>query len=243
MAEPTEKKKSSCGCCFLKIVGVIVLLSLVVGVIVGINAIKTKKWMESAEEAQPASYTPLRISAGEQEDVDRVIQVIHRAQADKKLVDETISPNVFNGVVNAIIEGEKAKGKSPELDPLRLSIDGDHFNVAATARIKGKNKFANIEAVFDFEVEEGKITKLDVHKIVAGGNEAPFVVKTGIGVMIAGFKKGINENTTPEARKFRGFRLVKREGDRIHIVIDPNEFDPPEKDVAAPKPEGAKESF
>jgi hypothetical protein len=245
MADPEEKKKSSWGCCFLKVVGVVVVLALIAGAVFGYFAVQSGKWLESAQESAPAAYPPLAVSAGEQEDVQRLLQRINTAKTDKTVIDETITPMVFNGVVDKIIQGEKDKGKDPDMDAFRLGVDGDHFTVTATKKVKdkmGATKYANIQATFDCEIEEGKINKLDVQKVVAGGNEAPFSVKSVLAVGIEAFKKGVNDNTSPEANKFKAFKLVKREGDRLHIIIDPSKFDSPDnapapktEDVPAPK--------
>ena len=240
MADTDEKKKSSCGCCFLKVVGVVVALALIAGAVVGYFAVQSGKWIESAQESSPAVYPPLAVSAGEQEDVQRLLQRINTAKTDKSVIDETISATVFNGVVDKIIQGEKDKGKEPDMDVFRLGVEGDHFTLSATKKVKdklGATKYANVKASIDCEIEDGKFNRLDIQKVVAGGQEAPFAVKSFMAFMVEGFKKGVNDNTSPEARKFKGFKLLKREGERIHIIIDPSQFDASESSAPATQPD------
>jgi len=230
------KKKSSCGCCFLKVLGVFVALVLVVGIIVGYFVNQTMKWAEKTKESTPVAYAPLVIAPGEQEDVESIIQRIHNAKKDKSVIDVTVSPNVFNGVIDKISGFEREKGKEPDFEAFRLGLEGEHFTLSATKKIKegGEQKYVNVQLTFDCEIEDGHINTLTAHKIIAGGNEAPGIVKTFLSFAVDKFVKGVNDGTTPEARKLNVFKLVKREGDRVHIILDPTHFDQPRSNVRPP---------
>ena len=71
-----------------------------------------------------------------------------------------MTENVFNGIVDKINKGEKAKGHKTELEDLRVGFEGEHLHVAFT---KPKNPdsanpgahYINIEATGDLEIEDG----------------------------------------------------------------------------------------
>ncbi len=93
---------------------------------------RSATWWNNAPETSPAAYAPLVISEGENEDIDRVIQRLYKAKTDRSLIDETVTENVFNGIVDKINKGEKAKGHKTVLEDLRVGFEGEHLHVAFT---------------------------------------------------------------------------------------------------------------
>lgn len=240
------KSKSSCGCCFLKILAVCFVLGLIVAGVVGYFIVNTASWFTTAVETTPAIYAPLNIAAGEQQDVERVIQKLQAGKAQKEVIDETISPTVFNGIVEQIIQGEKDKGKSNDLEAFRLGLDGDHFQVALTTKTQNPDKsnpgqgYFNIKSSFDLEIEDGKIVNINIQKLTAGGKEAPTIIRFGLNKVLETIRDGTNKEAEKNMKKLTFIKLLKRDGDRLHVVLDPTKFDQPD-DAPAPKPDAAKE--
>ena len=245
-ANPKPKPKSSCGCCFLKILAVCLVLGAIVSGVVGYFVYTSVSWFATAVETTPATYAPLEVSAGEQQDVDRVIQKLQAGKTQKDPIDETISPAVFNGIIAQIMQGEKDKGKKSDLEAFRLSIEGDHFQVALTTKTQNPDKnnpgtaYLNIKSSFDLEIADGKIVDMTVHSLEAGGKEAPSWFKLFANKMLDGVRDGTNKGTDENLKKLSVIKLLKRDGDRLHVILDPAKFDQPD-DAPAPKPDAPKE--
>lgn len=240
------KSKSSCGCCFLKILAVCFVLGIIVAGVAGYFVYNSVAWFATAAETAPATYPPLEISAGEQQDVERVIQKLQAGKTQKDAIDETISPAVFNGIIAQIMQGEKDKGKKSDLEEFRLNIEGDHFQVALTTKTQSQDKnnpgpaYLNLKSSFDLEIADGKIVDMTVHSLAAGGKEAPSWFKLFANKMLEGVRDGTNKGTDENLKKLNVIKLLKRDGDRLHVILDPSKFDQPE-DAPAPKPDAAKE--
>ncbi len=232
----SSDSKSSFGCCLLKIVGVLMALGFVIACIIGVGIYRAASWATTVKESTPATYAPLVVSPGEKEDVDRMIQRFTMAseKKDTSLIDETITATVLNAIIDRVNEGEKAKGGRTNLEAFRGGFDGEHFKVATTFKSDDKDnpgspqKYVNLEATFDLEIVDGAVTKLSAQKLVIGGKEAPLLVRTAAWVVVESIREAINNKDQPNSKDFDGIKalkLLKREGDRIHIIIDPAKFD------------------
>ncbi len=253
------KPKSSCGCCVLKIFALCFVLFLVVCGVFGYYFFNTVNWVTSAAQPVAASYTPLNTAPGEKEDADRVILKLQTIKNNKEVVDETITTAVFNGIMDKVIQDEKAKnaakGKSEGLEALRLTTDGDHFGLALTSKYISKDPknnpgalmYLNINATFDLEIEDGQITKAHIEKLVAGGQEAPAVVKFAFNLVLKSIRDGTNTNKDIDkaVEKLHFIKLLKRDGDRLHVILDPSAFQKTEAeaDTATTPAPPKKESF
>jgi hypothetical protein len=230
----TPPKKSSFGC--LKIVaiaaGVLALLLIVFGVLVW----QSISWAKNAPESKIASYPPLNLSDGEKEDVGRIIGKLSTAQRDKALVDEYVSPEVFNGVLEKIIEGEKLKpknkGKKDQPLYLRGGFSGQDLELKMTVPAPDANsptpEYVNAAIIFDLEIEDGKFKVLDVKQVLVHDQPPPLFARW----YLESLAKLLRQNNFPNQAAQGGtaqpnpleglkvFKLVKREGDKIHFVLD-----------------------
>src|SRR5437764_1476148 len=142
----SEKPGSSLGCCILKIVAVLGAVALVIGLGIGFMLWRAASWLAQMPEPAPAQHPPLVISAGEQEDVDRVRVRLDTVKQDKSVVDETVTPIILNGVIDALFQQERAKNKNMEAQTVRTGFDGDHLMVEATWKLtdqQGQQKYLN----------------------------------------------------------------------------------------------------
>ena len=234
------KPKRSLGCCLLKIVALCFVLALFGAGLVGYGIYSTASWFKNVAESAPANFQPLIVSDGERQDIDRILFELNSAKQSRELIDESITPNVFNGILDAIIQGEKNKGKAPELEAVRGNIENGHFSLAFSARKKHPEKsddFINGRALFDLELENGSIKVAHVHSLIVAGREAPWIVRTFVNNFI--LPKLRNPNDPESIRNTKGFkpiRLLKLEGERLHVILDPKLFKQEINDAPAPPP-------
>lgn len=230
----SEKPGSSVGCCVLKIAAVLGVIALIAGAGVAVMMWRAYSWVEQMPEAAPANHPPLVISEGEREDVNRVKLNLQTAQPDQTILDETVTPIVLNGVIDAVLAEMRAQNKNVQAQTVRAGFDGELMKVEATWKVvdkQGQQKYLNFLATFDLEIEEGKITKLELHKFAAAGREAPMLVRFVINQTLRAFKEGINSKKTPEAKKLEVVKLLRREsGDRLHVILDKTKFQQQTKD-------------
>lgn len=192
----TPPRSSSFGC--LKILaiaaGVLALLLITFGVLVW----QSISWAKNAPENKIASYPPLNLSDGEKEDVDRILGKLGTAQKDKAIVDEYVSPEVFNGVMDKIIQGEKLKPKKKAKKEQPLFFRGgfsgqdlelkitvpapDAGNGSPNSTSTGTNtsvtpEYVNADVVFDLEVVDGKFTVLDLKRVLVHDQPPPLFAR------------------------------------------------------------------
>jgi hypothetical protein len=178
-------------------------------------------WLANAVEPQPPSCSPLALTEDEKEDVAQVMRLIYEAKTQKNLADISVTPAVFNGVVEKFIEDARKKNKPDAPVFLRGAFNGTMLNVKIAAPVNvQKNpekagQYYNVEADFDFEVVDGVITKANVHSMRLKGEEAPWLALKIANWVFEAFKK-----ESAKQSKFPVIKLLKREGDDLHVVLD-----------------------
>jgi len=241
VTQPPSTPKSSLGCCLLKIFLALFFMFVIAVCVVLYNVYRVGSWVAGALEETPATFEKLSISDGEQQDITRILQELQPGQANAKLVDERITPNVFNGVLDGIIQGEKNKGKRNELEGLRGGLDGEHLSLSfskETTTDKGDHGYINGKASLDLEIEDGVIKQAQVNSLNLGGREAPWTVLFAVNNFA--LKKLIDPDDTQTMQKTSGLhfiKLLKRDGDRLHIIVDPSQI---KHNGGAPAPAGSK---
>lgn len=81
-------------------------------------------------------------------------------------------------------------------------------------------KYINAEAVFELEIEEGEITKLSVDSVKLRGREAPFLPRVVLNFFLSQLKEKSRLEKTNPGNKLSAVKLLKREGERLHIIVD-----------------------
>ncbi|MCY3022855.1 MAG: hypothetical protein NTW87_28070 [Planctomycetota bacterium] len=238
MSDPeTPPRKHGCLPILALLAGLAVFFVAVTGLIIW----QSLGWLKNAPEERVATYEPLEISEGEREDVNRIMQAVDAAKTQGALVDEYVSPTVFNGVFQAIIEGEKRQGTANKDAPLfvRGSIVNGHMAVKLTTPVKDgqpatpppepktpmlvlpERKYINAEAVFDIEIVDGVITRANVHRLVLRDREAPLTSRLVLDyIVLAQWKKMSREEQNKPDNKLAAVKLLRLEGGRVHIVLD-----------------------
>lgn len=236
MANET-KPKSSLGCCLLKVFLVLMVLGLIGAGLLGYGVYRTASWFSEMAEAAPTTYPPLAISTGENQDINRIITELHESKSSKEVIDESITPNVFNGLIDKILNEEKKNGKTPDVTAVRGGFEGEHFALEFSGIGKGKQagQFINGKATFDLEVVDGEIKNARIHSLKVGGRDAPWAVLAFVNNFIISKLSAPNDPETREAAEgLKAFKLFKREGDRLHVILDPALFK--ENQIDGPNP-------
>jgi len=227
---PPSAPKQGLGClAWLAIVaGILVLMLLIAGVLVW----QAVSWVKNGAEPAIASYAPLKLSPGEQEDVDRVVVELYTAKDGKKLLEEYVSPVVFNAVVERMMNDEKRKGTAKPDAPLfvRGAFEGDAFGLKLTAPATDPdkhtvipNQFFNAEVFFDLEIVDGELVKAEIRNARLKGVDAPWAARKWVNHALN--KEREKFKKSDESNKLRAFKLFRREGDRLHVILDGSKFE------------------
>ena len=228
---PEPPTKSSFGCLkILAIFGVVMALLFLTFVLLAWQA---ASWAKNAPEPAMASYPPLNLSDGEKEDVQRILDKLNSIKQTREVLDEYVAPGVFNGVMEAIIEGEKKKQKSQhdELLYFRAGFSGEDLEVKLTKQVPAEKNaqpmYVNVVADFKFEVADGRITEFSVERLLVHDSPPPLLARIWLSIFSRGISKVKDQNAHVTAHVASGntnwlevFKLIKREGDRVHFEID-----------------------
>jgi len=230
MAEPQQgqqprPKKFGClrGC--LVALGIGIFGAAVVAILVW----QSVAWLKNAPEERIAQYEPIGLSPGEEEDVARVIAGVDEAKRNGAVYDEYLTPRVFNGAFEKILETERQKGPVKSGTPLFLrgSFEGDHMALKITAPAEGEGsgapaekKYINAEGVFDLAIENGEITQAKVYKLTLRGRQAPFLSRMVVNWFLGQLKEKTHLEKNSPTNDLAVIKLLRREGDRLHIVLD-----------------------
>jgi hypothetical protein len=217
---PPQPRPVMSGC--LKALLVVAAILVVAMLALGFVVWRTVSWLQNAVTPTPVTAAPLNLSAGEKEDVQRVARGLHEAKMNKTEFDEYMTPAVFNGVFEQILKGEKEKGKKgPEF--LRVEFDGENIKVKTCAQNEDTSQgvqYWNGEAVFQLEIKDGEVKQAELAKLFGNGREAPSVI---MWIVRNALKQKLEEQKTrvgKDENPLGAIRLLKREKDRIHLVLD-----------------------
>lgn len=237
--EPPKKKGLGCLGILAIIVGIFAVLLLILGIMVW----QAVTWIKNAPEAAMPNYPKLALSEGEQEDVERIIGRIDQANKANTVAEEHVTPAVFNGIIDWLQKEEARRGKTKSDAPLvfRGAFNGDNLEVKATfpatdpdSKQKLEGKYVNVDVLFDVEIVEGEITKADVKHLKLAGKDMPMLARGFVNSMVAGVKEASKQakqrNDPNDPMKWlQAIKLLKREGDRLHVIIDGSKFDEDKK--------------
>ncbi|HYG78277.1 MAG TPA: hypothetical protein VEK08_24960 [Planctomycetota bacterium] len=236
---------------FLIIAGACAFAFLICGILVW----QSVSWLKNAPDPVPATYEPLKLSGGEQEDVERVIIEIEKAKNAGKLYEDYVTPAVFNGLFEKIFEGERLKGKKDVPLAFRVGlVDKDKLSLKFTSPIvdqpspDGKPLYINAEIDFEVEIVDGELRKAKVHRLHLRKREAPLLSRMVVNWFVDQARMGTFKDKQGEDQMKEGLKsikLLKRDGARIHFILDGKEMAAQEKlkeqQENAPQPNTKKE--
>lgn len=219
---------SGCLKILLIVAGFLAFCVLVVGIFVW----QFVSWVQNMVVPTPTAFAPLALSAGEKEDVQRVIQGLTDAKQKRQEFDEYVTPSVFNGVLEQILQDERKKGKQDVPLGVRIGFEGGSmtFKFSAVANAEQLNAagkqgattpyYMNGEAAFDLEVVDGEPKAVKIERLKLGGRETPSVVMWFLRKTL---DEELKKNKLRDANgknPFEAVKLLKREGDRLHVILD-----------------------
>lgn len=227
---PAKPAQGMSGClkALLIVAGFLAFCMLIVGIIVW----QVVSWVSNMVQPTPTNFTPLTLSAGEQEDVQRILQGLTDAKQKRQEFDEYVTPTVFNGVLERILQGERDKGKKDVPIGVRAGFDGGLMTIQFSAQADQKQLdtagkqgatipyYMNGEAKFDVEIVDGEPKNIAVESLKLGGREAPAVIMWVIRTQLNEALQQKNYKKPSGENPFEGIRLLKREGDRLHLILD-----------------------
>jgi hypothetical protein len=235
-ASPLAEKKSNFWRNLLIALGVIFAAGLFFVAVVVILIWQSVAWLQNAPESKMARYEELKLSPGEEEDVARVIAGVNEAKKEGSVYDEYVTPRVFDGAMERILEDERRKGKAKPDSPLavRGAFTDGHMSLRLTLPKVEQNagapqpksasppepRYINAEAVFDLEIVEGEVTRANVHKLVLRRREAPWLPLMVVRYMVGKAKEKSQKEKDDPVNPFWAIKLLRREGDRLHIMLD-----------------------
>jgi len=227
---PPGPTKGMSGCLKLLLIvaGILAFFMLIVGIVVW----QVVSWVTNMVQPQPVAFAPMTLSAGEQEDVQRILQGLNDAKQKGLEFDEYLTPQVFNGTLERLLQGERDKGKQDVPVGVRGAIEGGAMRVQFSAKADqkaletaGKQNattpfYVNGEVTFDLEIADGQAKVVKLESLKLGGRQAPAILMWIIrkqvdeALKLQNVKKGNGENP------FGAVKVLKREGDRLHLVLD-----------------------
>jgi hypothetical protein len=227
---------------------VIALLLLVFGILVW----QSIAWVKNAPEPKMATYAPLQLSDGEKEDVDRIVTKLWTAQKDKALFDEYVSPEVFNGVMEKIIEGERKKNnKTDQPAYFRGGFSGNDYELKVTMPVTDastkETQYFNVDIIFDCEIEDGKFKQLELKQFLMHDQPPPLFARLYINTIVKAVQQGSTQASVQQGQnqknpfdELKFIKQIKREGNKVHFVLDGAKMKPPEpaaRTTATPAPD------
>lgn len=245
------EKKSSFGC--LKMLVIAAAFVAIILLIFGIMVWNAISWVQNSPEPKMASYPPLQLSPGEKEDVTRVLNELGAATQTGTDVDEYVTPQVFNGAIEKLMEDEKKKKTAKPDAPVnfRAAFAERGFDVMLTVPASDQktkeitpNMYVNADVVFDLEIANGQIAELEIIKMTLHDRPAPVLAR----IVYSRFSEALKSNQQNNA-DFGVIKTLKREGERVHIVLDGKKLKEQEDrkksasnpNFTAPKPNALKE--
>lgn len=236
-ATPAPPRKSGCLKAVLVLAGVFLFLLGAIGILVW----QSYSWVKNGCEAAPTKHPRVELTDAEDKEASRAFNALWQCMELGVDFDQHFSPNVFNAVVERIIESEHLNNDKdyPPGNPLPtvfLALEGGryvlHVSVPARDEQNGRvkpNQFYNVVANFDLDVADGVATRVQVHSARLAGREAPFIARWAIHQFTESLKSSAapakpkpGESGKPDAerRPLAAIKKLALSGDDIHLVLD-----------------------
>ncbi|MGD0091676.1 MAG: hypothetical protein ABSE73_17310 [Planctomycetota bacterium] len=239
-APSSSGENSGCWRRLLIALGIAVAAGAFLVFVLAILVWQSVAWLKNSGEPRMAEYEPLNLSPGEEEDVQRVMNGINEAKQKDTVYNEYMTTRVFNGAMQKIIEDEQRKATPKPDAPLFVRgafVDGRmsmRFTIPVKPEETGgppqpqkaapglvpERKYVNAEALFDLDIENGEILRAELHKLVLRGRDAPLLVRWVVSYLLGAEKARSHQQKDSPANHFRAIKLLRREGDRLHIMLD-----------------------
>jgi len=215
--------------CFWKGFLIFLAVLLLVVLFAGWQVYRTKSWIENAAESTPAALPQVRLSQEEEEGVGRLYASYEACWKEKKDLDLVLTPAQFNRIMEDQVRKEKAKGtgeKGPEA--MQLAFEGRETVVRGAAPVRERpGMYYNFEVRGEVAVDHGHAA-WSLGAIRLRGQEAPWgaliAARIAIGRLLSEQKDRFAKG---EDSLFSRIKLLRREGDKVHLILDGAHLEPP----------------
>ncbi len=217
---PSAPKKSglSLGCQIFLGLGLVTLLLFIVGVVMVVNSVS---WVANAQQPAPLQFDPVEISAKDELELKKMGEQLKISTKNEQIFDVKISPRQLNAFIQEQQKQEaENNATNSKKEPLVRFAFEEKSTVFRASFPTPQKTYVNLEVAGDINISEGKpVFKLD--RIKLGGQEAPYLVRAFLDTILNHLEKATLQEMPPEVRKvLLAVKLLKREGDEIHLILD-----------------------
>jgi len=227
--EPAAPPRSRLGCFWKTLIAIVVSLVLIV-LLFAWQAHRIKTWVENGVESTPASFPTPRLSADEQRTVDDLYRDYEQHYVQKKDLDILLSTGQFNHMVAENIAKQKARGNFVQMEALQVAFEGPQTVFRGSAPVPDQpGMFFNFEVRGAFAIENQKAS-WRIDDIRLHGQDGPMGTKAILqGLLRKGFDEQEQRHAQGQDSIFRRVKLLRREGDQIHAILNGEYLEAPQK--------------
>lgn len=198
----------------------IILLIVLVVAVIFVNAIS---WVSNGREAASATYSAPELDLAQQLELGKIHAKHKISYAAESELDVSFTPELFNAFIASDIKKRKADKtfKKGEPEGMDIRFDGQDVIIRTTYEDQEQGGYYNVELRGDPHFENSKFLGR-VDSIKLANKEAPWLARKFIDFAIDAARKGeLKNDKGPHANEnpFEAIKLIKREGDKIRIVI------------------------
>jgi len=215
---PPAKKGFSLGC---KITLIIAAVLFAIFVVLAVSVVRFVMWANH-RVAAPYTFPATVLTPEEQKEDQEFRQKADTAKKSKTTFEMTLSLNTLNKLFEEGIAENIKKGKLETMPFEVVHFSTVNNRLVIMASHKTPEGYVNYEVHGDISLENKRVDmKLD--SISSNGEEAPWLGQYVARYMIDKTTEGLNHGEGDQS-VFKQFQLVKREGDKVHVIIAPAEF-------------------
>ncbi|MCW8131666.1 MAG: hypothetical protein KIS92_15070 [Planctomycetota bacterium] len=224
------KKRMSSGCqVALGCLGIIALVVVVVALIIGASI----SWLSNGREAAMSVYPAPALTTGQQFEMGKIHADHLKAYHGKTDWDVVFTPELFNAFAAEQIRKKKADGtfQKGEAEGVELQFQGNDTVLRFSYAERKEPGFYNFELRGDPHIENGKFLGR-VDKVILAGKESPWLARKIIDSFVEAARKGELKNeqsANPQENPLAGVKLLRREGDKIHFIVEAGKVPAPEE--------------
>jgi hypothetical protein len=229
---------SGCLKLFLAGLGAVAFITIIIGLLIW----QSVSWLMNAAEPVAAQVAPLKLSEGEQEDVLRIIQRVNAAKATGELVEEYLTPTVFNGVMEKTLETDRVKGKkdvplwvrgsfagTTDMQ-LQMTIPMEQTQPPPATPVPAQpanqpptppqKMYINTDVTFQLVVVDGAIEKAHIDSVILRGRQAPLLPRWVLSYFVDQLRTKTQQQRNAPNNRLAPVKLLRRDGDRLHVILD-----------------------
>lgn len=215
----------STGCQVVLGFALLFLAIVVVGVAVVVHSLA---WFGNAVQKTAAQYPVPTLSATEELELQRIGAQYRTCYNEKQDFEIRFSPNQLNVFVDREITRKKEDETLQPDEPVafNLALEKDH-TVLKLCVPTDDGQFINLEVAGNVLVKDRRV-QIRLDKAKLGGKEAPWLVMQVFRYLARQLSTGKTKNS-PELDEFLNrVKLLERDGDKIHLIMDGKNLEPPD---------------